>query len=364
MRDGIEELEVEMSVLEDVYWVLQSRCISIFYNWPDFDQLEHLLTNEIASVFITQEHLRVAGVPVKVSKQIFDLYSRMPCLHVDIVRQNPYRRWQEEGVLPDLPELAAGRDSSPYSSQRRVSNVIESTGMGSVMHVRSARPKAAVPSSDSDSGASTGMRRHRQYRKGSATSIVVDGCSNFHGRRSSYSQSSPDLSLDTRAGPASSPPHRGNSSLPLKIYPRPQIGSGKRFTPVNGLPFDGSFNQCQSSGSMGSTRRFLPADEFSSWAEQPLDVSPSDAVKKLPSDDSSAHLAPLKGEMSESELPVDRSYSVDFERTRSDKSGKWVVDSSQSRSRQSASTQAPSTVPLQMNLGLTHASAGADEDFV
>ena len=234
MRDGIEELEVEMSVMEDLYIVLQSAFLCTFYQWPDFDELKDMLEKKIASVFVTQEHLRVAGVSVKVSRQIFNFYSKIPVLHVDIVKENPYRRWQEEGIIPDMPELAADRSASVHSSQRRVStNVIESSGDGSFKFSLTVKEDSATEGEGA-------RRRHNRHRRvsvdssGSTESLIPNGHSSSRSvsaapRRSSF-QSDSTIPHDTL-------PEIGNSSLPTRFYySKPQIGkvgsSAKRFVPT------------------------------------------------------------------------------------------------------------------------------------
>jgi hypothetical protein len=236
VRDGIEDLEVEMSVMEDLYIVLQSAFFCVFYQWPDFDQLKDLLENKIASVFVTQEHLRVAGVPVKASRQIFSFYSKIPVLRVDIVKENPYRKWQEEGIIPDLPELAADRTSSVHSSQRRVStNVIETSGAGSLKF------SLTVKEDGASSEGEQARRRHHKHRRPSAEGsggvaghFKADG----HQDRRSTPGAPRRVSLDSDyAIPHDTLPEVGNSSLPTRLYyAKPQIratgSSGKRFIPA------------------------------------------------------------------------------------------------------------------------------------
>ena len=234
MRDGIEELEVEMSVMEDLYIVLQSAFLCTFYQWPDFDELKDMLEKKIASVFVTQEHLRVAGVSVKVSRQIFNFYSKIPVLHVDIVKENPYRRWQEEGIIPDLPELAADRNASVHSSQRRVStNVIESSGDGNLKFSLTVKEDSATEGEGS-------RRRHNRHRRvsvdssGSTESLTPNG----HSRRRSVSAAPRRSSFQSDSTiPHDTLPEIGNSSLPTRFYySKPQIGrvgsSAKRFIPA------------------------------------------------------------------------------------------------------------------------------------
>jgi hypothetical protein len=258
VRDGIEDLEVEMSVMEDLYIVLQSAFLCVFYQWPDFDELKDLLENKIASVFVTQEHLRVAGVPVKASRQIFSFYSKMPVLHVDIVKENPYRKWQEEGIIPDLPELAADRTASVHSSQRRVStNVIESSGAGSLKFSLTAKEDGA--SSEGEQA----RRRHHKHRRASvegfggvAEHFQADG----RQRRRSMSAASSRASLESDfAIPHETFPEVGNSSLPTRLYyAKPQIrgfgSSGKRFIPATvrrGLASDESEFSADDAHSIG-----------------------------------------------------------------------------------------------------------------
>jgi len=234
VRDGIEELEVEMSVMEDLYIVLHSAFLCTFYQWPDFDELKDMLEKKIASVFVTQEHLRVAGVSVKVSRQIFNFYSKIPVLHVDIVKENPYRRWQEEGIIPDLPELAADRNASVHSSQRRVStNVIESSGDGNLKFSLTAKEDSATDGEGP-------RRRHNRHRRvsvdssGSTESLTA----NEHSRRRSVSAAPRRSSFQIDSTiPHDTLPEIGNSSLPTRFYySKPQIGrvgsSAKRFIPT------------------------------------------------------------------------------------------------------------------------------------